>query len=226
MEEGDARVCLDSRHPEVDVPANEKNNSSLNLVFNLNFRRPIKITDEGIFATLAFSGRPYKCTLPCMNRFWLHLKQAEQASRVSKQSKGAGNQRTQSEPASRASKQSLQAEPASKASQNKGWNSRKQNQQGQQGSRGCEPETRPRNQRQQAEQRSRAEKQSRAEHSTVQQSSASQGRAEQTRAYSIDQTCSAFVCLVHAFTYCATETHDTWQKTRTPILPIFYTRPM
>ena len=57
-------VCLDSRHPEVDVPANEKNNSSLNLVFNLNFRRPIEITDEGIFATLAFSGRPYKCTLP------------------------------------------------------------------------------------------------------------------------------------------------------------------
>jgi stringent starvation protein B len=64
LEEGDAMVCLDSRHPEVDVPANEKNNSSLNLVFNLNFRRPIEITDEGIFATLAFSGRPYKCTLP------------------------------------------------------------------------------------------------------------------------------------------------------------------
>ena len=57
-------VCLDSRHPEVDVPANEKNNSSLNLVFNLKFRHPIEITDEGIFATLAFSGRPYKCTLP------------------------------------------------------------------------------------------------------------------------------------------------------------------
>ncbi len=64
LEEGDAMVCLDSRHPEVDLPANEKNNSSLNLVFNLNFRRPIEITDEGIFATLAFSGRPYKCTLP------------------------------------------------------------------------------------------------------------------------------------------------------------------
>ena len=64
LEEGDAMVCLDSRHPEVDVPANEKNNSSLNLVFNLNFRRPIEITEEGIFATLAFNGRPYKCTLP------------------------------------------------------------------------------------------------------------------------------------------------------------------
>ena len=64
LEEDDARVCLDSRHPEVDVPATHKNNSSLNLVFNLNFRRPIEITEEGIFATLAFNGRPYKCTLP------------------------------------------------------------------------------------------------------------------------------------------------------------------
>ena len=64
LEEGDAMVCLDSRHPEVDVPATHKNTSSLNLVFNLNFRRPIEITEEGIFATLAFNGRPYKCTLP------------------------------------------------------------------------------------------------------------------------------------------------------------------
>ena len=57
-------VCLDSRHPEVDVPATHKNNSSLNLVFNLNFRRTVEITEEGIFATLAFNGRPYECTLP------------------------------------------------------------------------------------------------------------------------------------------------------------------
>ena len=64
MEIDDAMVCLDSRHPEVDVPASHKNNSSLNLVFNLNFRRPIEITEEGIFATLAFNGRPHKCILP------------------------------------------------------------------------------------------------------------------------------------------------------------------
>ena len=64
LEEDDAMVCLDSRHPEVDVPATHKNNSSLNLVVNLNFRRTIEITEEGIFATLAFNGRPYKCTLP------------------------------------------------------------------------------------------------------------------------------------------------------------------
>ena len=64
LEEDDAMVCLDSRHPEVDVPATHKNNSSLYLVFNLNFRRTIEITEEGIFATLAFNGRPYECTLP------------------------------------------------------------------------------------------------------------------------------------------------------------------
>ena len=64
LEEGDAMVCLDARHAEVDVPASHKNNSSLNLVFNLNFRHPIEFTEEGIFSSLAFNGRPYKCALP------------------------------------------------------------------------------------------------------------------------------------------------------------------
>ncbi len=64
LEEGDAMVCLDARLPEVDVPADQKDNSSLNLIFNLNFRRPLEITEEGIFATLAFNGRPHKCALP------------------------------------------------------------------------------------------------------------------------------------------------------------------
>jgi stringent starvation protein B len=64
LEEGDAMVCLDSRHPDVDVPESHKDNSSLNLVFNLNFKRPFKITEEGIFASLAFNGRPHQCTLP------------------------------------------------------------------------------------------------------------------------------------------------------------------
>ena len=64
LEEGDAMVCLDSRDPAVDVPESQKNNSSLSLIFNLNFRRPIEITEEGIFATLAFDGRPYPCILP------------------------------------------------------------------------------------------------------------------------------------------------------------------
>jgi stringent starvation protein B len=64
LEEGDAMVCLDARHEKVDVPASHKTNSSLSLVFNLNFRQPIEITDEGILSSLAFNGRPYKCSLP------------------------------------------------------------------------------------------------------------------------------------------------------------------
>jgi stringent starvation protein B len=64
LEEGDAMVCLDARVPEVDVPESHKNNSSLNLIFNLNFKRPVEITEEGIFASLVFNGRPHQCTLP------------------------------------------------------------------------------------------------------------------------------------------------------------------
>ena len=64
LEEGDAIVCLDSRCDDVDVPASHKNNSSLNLVFNLNFKHPIEITEEGVFSTLAFNGRPHQCVLP------------------------------------------------------------------------------------------------------------------------------------------------------------------
>ena len=64
LETGDAMVCLDARLPDVDVPKNQKPNSSLNLVFNLNFRQPIEINEDTISATLAFSGRPYKCLLP------------------------------------------------------------------------------------------------------------------------------------------------------------------
>ena len=64
FEEGDAMVCLDARLSEVDVPASHKNNSSLNLIFNLNFKRPFEIKEEGIFASLVFNGRPYECALP------------------------------------------------------------------------------------------------------------------------------------------------------------------
>ena len=64
LETGDAMVCLDARLPDVDVPKNQKSNSSLNLVFNLNLRQPIEINEDAISATLAFSGRPYKCSLP------------------------------------------------------------------------------------------------------------------------------------------------------------------
>ena len=64
LSEGDAMVCLDARHPEVDVPNTHEDNPSLSLVFNLNFRRPFDVQETGIFATLAFGGRPHKCVIP------------------------------------------------------------------------------------------------------------------------------------------------------------------
>jgi len=64
LSEGDAMVCLDARHPEVDVPNTHKDNPALSLVFNLNFRRPFDVQETGVFATLAFGGRPHKCVVP------------------------------------------------------------------------------------------------------------------------------------------------------------------
>ena len=64
LETGDAMVCLDARLPEVDVPENQKDNSSLSLIFNLNFRRPFTVNENAISATLAFSGRPHECLIP------------------------------------------------------------------------------------------------------------------------------------------------------------------
>ena len=57
-------VCLDARHSAVDVPNTHKDNPALSLVFNLNFRRPFDVEETGIFATLAFGGRPHKCVIP------------------------------------------------------------------------------------------------------------------------------------------------------------------
>ncbi len=64
LSEGDAMVCLDARLPDVMVPKAYKTDPSLNLIFNLNFRRPIDIQKEGIYVTLSFSGRPHKCEIP------------------------------------------------------------------------------------------------------------------------------------------------------------------
>jgi len=64
LSEGDAMVCLDARHSEVDVPNTHKDNPALSLIFNLNFRRPFDLQETGIFATLAFGGRPHKCVIP------------------------------------------------------------------------------------------------------------------------------------------------------------------
>jgi len=64
LEKGDAMVCLDARRPEVKVPATHRENPAMSLIFNLNFRRPIEVKLQGIFATLTFQGRPCKCIIP------------------------------------------------------------------------------------------------------------------------------------------------------------------
>ena len=50
--------------PSALVPNTHKDNPVLSLVFNLNFRRPFDVQETGIFATLAFGGRPHKCVIP------------------------------------------------------------------------------------------------------------------------------------------------------------------
>ena len=64
LSEGDAMVCLDARHSEVDVPNTHKDNPALSLVFNLNFRRPFDVQETGIFATLTFNNKPHKYIIP------------------------------------------------------------------------------------------------------------------------------------------------------------------
>jgi stringent starvation protein B len=64
LSEGDAMVCLDARLPNVDVPVSHKGNPALSLIFNLTFKRPFDVLEDGIYATLAFGGRPYKCVIP------------------------------------------------------------------------------------------------------------------------------------------------------------------
>jgi stringent starvation protein B len=69
LSEGDAMVCLDARRDDVCVPKKHKDDPSLNLVFNLNFRKPIEINEEAIWVTLSFSGRPHKCVIP-LDAIW------------------------------------------------------------------------------------------------------------------------------------------------------------
>jgi len=72
LSEGDAMVCLDARLPNVDVPASHKGNAALSLVFNLNFKRPFDVQENGVYATLAFGGRPYKCVIPFESVWSIH----------------------------------------------------------------------------------------------------------------------------------------------------------
>ncbi len=64
LSEGDTMICLDARLPEVAVPRSHKDNPSLNLILNLNFRRPLDVQQEAVYVTLAFQGRPHPCVVP------------------------------------------------------------------------------------------------------------------------------------------------------------------
>ena len=64
LSKGDAMVCLDARQAEVEVPKAHKTNPMLNLIISLNFRRPIDILEDGIYGSLSFGGRPFKCVIP------------------------------------------------------------------------------------------------------------------------------------------------------------------
>ncbi len=64
LAQGDAMVCLDARQPDVQIPKAHKTNPMLNLVFSLNFRRPFEVLEDGIYGSLSFGGRPYKCVIP------------------------------------------------------------------------------------------------------------------------------------------------------------------
>jgi stringent starvation protein B len=64
LAQGDAMVCLDARQPDVEVPKAHKTNPMLNLVLSLNFRRPFEVLEDGVYGSLSFGGRPYKCVIP------------------------------------------------------------------------------------------------------------------------------------------------------------------
>ena len=57
-------ICLDSRHPDVQVPGNHKGKEDLRLVLNLNFRHSISTLPDGIQAELLFGGVPFLCWIP------------------------------------------------------------------------------------------------------------------------------------------------------------------
>lgn len=64
LAKGDTMICLDSRHPGVQVPEHHKGKEDLRLVLNLNFRRSISTQPEGIQAELLFGGEPFLCWIP------------------------------------------------------------------------------------------------------------------------------------------------------------------
>jgi stringent starvation protein B len=69
LEEGDTMLCLDARCQGVHVPPQHANNPALRLILNVNFPRPIEVTEAGISASLSFGGRRFACFIP-MAALW------------------------------------------------------------------------------------------------------------------------------------------------------------
>lgn len=61
---GDTMLCVDSRHPDVRVPAAHRNKGDLRLVINLGFRHPIHVLPDGVQADLLFGGALHHCWIP------------------------------------------------------------------------------------------------------------------------------------------------------------------
>ncbi len=64
LSKGDTMLCIDSRHPEIKVPAAQRGTADLRLVLNLGFRHSIQVLPEGIEAELLFGGSPSLCWIP------------------------------------------------------------------------------------------------------------------------------------------------------------------
>ena len=69
LEEGDTMLCLDTRCQGVRVPPQHANNPALRLILNVNFPRPIEVTEAGVSANLSFGGRRFACFIP-MAALW------------------------------------------------------------------------------------------------------------------------------------------------------------
>ena len=64
LAKGDTMLCVDSQHPEVQVPDAHRGDPDLRLILNLGFRHGIRVLQQGIEAELLFGGLPHTCWIP------------------------------------------------------------------------------------------------------------------------------------------------------------------
>jgi stringent starvation protein B len=64
LDEGKVLVRLDARAEGVDVPPMLRDEAELGLNLSYRFAGPLRVEDEGVAATLSFSGEPYACYVP------------------------------------------------------------------------------------------------------------------------------------------------------------------